>query len=165
MRSATGPAALPPHPNRSPRLLQPAAPGTAAAASPGLAAAGHAPAVATATGNEWRVVAFTYNRQDQAQKKASTLSHSHPDLHPEVFSPRGKAPFLVTVGGPSIATTRTLWLARLAASGCLAIPTRKTTPLAKQNGSGSGSLPGSGPFSFVLKSAISADRAPSRSSP
>jgi hypothetical protein len=48
---------------------------------------------------EWRVVAFTYNRQDQAQKKASSLAHRHPELSPTIFSPTGGAPWLVTVGG------------------------------------------------------------------
>lgn len=48
---------------------------------------------------EWRVVAFTYNREDQARKKASTLAQRHPDLQPQVFSPTGRAPWLVTVGG------------------------------------------------------------------
>jgi serine/threonine protein kinase len=47
----------------------------------------------------WRVVAFTYNRKDQAQKKASSLALKHPDLRPEVFSPSGRAPWLVTIGG------------------------------------------------------------------
>ncbi|UWZ82367.1 SPOR domain-containing protein [Occallatibacter riparius] len=47
----------------------------------------------------WRVVAFTYNRQDQAQKKASSLSQKHADLRPEVFSAKGRAPWLVTIGG------------------------------------------------------------------
>jgi hypothetical protein len=44
-------------------------------------------------------VAFTYNRQDQAEKKVSSLAHQHPDLGPEIFSPTGQAPWLVTVGG------------------------------------------------------------------
>ena len=48
---------------------------------------------------DWRVVAFTYNRQDQAQKKASSLAHEHPGLAPAVFSPTGNAPWLVTIGG------------------------------------------------------------------
>lgn len=48
---------------------------------------------------EWRVVAFTYNRQDQAQKKASTLAQQYPTLSPAVFSPSGRAPWLVTIGG------------------------------------------------------------------
>lgn len=48
---------------------------------------------------EWRVVAFTYNRQDQAQKKALWLAQQHPGLSPAIFAPNGKAPWLVTVGG------------------------------------------------------------------
>jgi hypothetical protein len=56
--------------------------------------------VAIPSGAQWRVIAYTYNRQDQAQKKTATLARTHPDLHPEVFSPTGRAPYLVAVGGP-----------------------------------------------------------------
>jgi hypothetical protein len=45
------------------------------------------------------VVAFTYNRADQAQKKVESIAQQHGDLRPEVFTPTGRAPFLVTVGG------------------------------------------------------------------
>ena len=48
---------------------------------------------------QWRVVAFTYNHADQAQKKAETIAQKHADLHPEVFTPTGRAPYLVTIGG------------------------------------------------------------------
>lgn len=48
----------------------------------------------------WRVVAFTYNREDQAKQKAAAIASRTPDLKPEVFSPTGHAPFLVTLGGP-----------------------------------------------------------------
>jgi len=48
----------------------------------------------------WRVVAYTYNHQDQAQQKADSIKSQHPGLTPEVFSPTGHAPYLVTVGGP-----------------------------------------------------------------
>lgn len=48
----------------------------------------------------WRVVAYTYNHPDQAQQKADTIRSQHPGLNPEVFSPTGRAPYLVTVGGP-----------------------------------------------------------------
>ena len=48
----------------------------------------------------WRVVAFTYNREEQAQKKVAEIAQSHPDLNPTVFTPNGHAPFLVTLGGP-----------------------------------------------------------------
>jgi hypothetical protein len=58
-----------------------------------------APANATPT-TQWRVVAFTYNRQDQAQHKVDQLAQQHKSLHPEVFTPNGRAPYLVTIGGP-----------------------------------------------------------------
>lgn len=48
---------------------------------------------------QWRVIAFTYNHVDQAQKKADTIMQAHADLRPEVFNPTGRAPYLVTVGG------------------------------------------------------------------
>jgi hypothetical protein len=48
---------------------------------------------------QWRVVAFTYNHADQAQKKAETIAQKYADLHPEVFTPTGRAPYLVTLGG------------------------------------------------------------------
>jgi eukaryotic-like serine/threonine-protein kinase len=48
---------------------------------------------------QWRVVAYTYNHEEQAQKKAATVAQKHPELRPEVFTPSGHAPYLVTVGG------------------------------------------------------------------
>jgi eukaryotic-like serine/threonine-protein kinase len=48
---------------------------------------------------QWRVVAYTYNHEDQARQKAAEIAGRHAFLNPEVFSPRGHAPFLVTVGG------------------------------------------------------------------
>jgi len=47
----------------------------------------------------WRVVAFTYNREPQAQAKASHLAREHRDLQFAVFTPNGHAPWLVTVNG------------------------------------------------------------------
>lgn len=54
----------------------------------------------TGARTQWRVVAYTYNHEDQAQHKAETLAKQHPSLNAEVFSPTGHAPYLVTVGGP-----------------------------------------------------------------
>jgi hypothetical protein len=54
---------------------------------------------ATDSHGQWRVIAFTYNREDQAQQKATEIAQSHPDLNPMVFTPNGHAPFLVTLGG------------------------------------------------------------------
>lgn len=63
-----------------------------------------APAAASAPVNgathvEWRVIAFTYNHEDQAQTKVERLAARHPELKPEVFSPNGRAPYLVSIGG------------------------------------------------------------------
>jgi serine/threonine protein kinase len=48
----------------------------------------------------WRVIAYTYNRQEQAQQKVTTLINRNPSLSPQVFSPTGHAPYLVAFGGP-----------------------------------------------------------------
>lgn len=47
----------------------------------------------------WRVVAYTFNLEDQAQKKADSLAKRDASLNPQVFSPNGHAPYLVTIGG------------------------------------------------------------------
>ncbi|HZD77553.1 MAG TPA: hypothetical protein VE218_11135 [Acidobacteriaceae bacterium] len=47
----------------------------------------------------WHVVAYTYNRETAAQRKATELAAKYPQLEPQVFSPTGHAPFLVTLGG------------------------------------------------------------------
>ncbi len=55
---------------------------------------------AAVNGAIWRVVLYTYNRAEDAQKKAHSLNAKHPDLAAEVFSPDGHgAPYLITVGG------------------------------------------------------------------
>ncbi len=54
----------------------------------------------TSPHNQWRVVAYTYNHEDQARKKVATIARRHPTLNPEVFTPTGRAPYLVTLGGP-----------------------------------------------------------------
>ncbi len=49
---------------------------------------------------QWRVVAYTFNKENQAQQKADALAKRNPSLSPQVFTPNGRAPYLVTVGGP-----------------------------------------------------------------
>lgn len=49
--------------------------------------------------NQWRVVAYTYNYEAQAQHKSATIAQRYPEMHPEVFTPTGQAPYLVTIGG------------------------------------------------------------------
>lgn len=66
-------------------------------AAPAAAAAGTAPATER---SQWHVVAFTYNHEEQAQQKVAELKQRHSALTPEVFTPTGRAPYLVTVGGP-----------------------------------------------------------------
>lgn len=57
--------------------------------------------IAPGTGERsvWHVVAYTYNRESAAQRKATELAAQYPQLGPQVFSPTGHAPYLVTLGG------------------------------------------------------------------
>jgi len=77
---------------------------TAKPAAAGSSTAGKKPSPVQETGGagvreQWRVVAFTYNHAEQAQKKVETIAQKQADLRPEVFTPTGRAPYLVTVGG------------------------------------------------------------------
>ncbi len=87
--------------------------GNEAAAGSGLATArdaGSGPAEApkgllrgdeaSMAGGTWRVIAFTYNREGQAKDKAAAIAQKHPELRPAVFTPNGRAPYLVALGGP-----------------------------------------------------------------
>ena len=48
----------------------------------------------------WRVVLFTYNREQDAEKKAKFANAKKAELHAEVFSPSGSGkPYLVVAGG------------------------------------------------------------------
>ncbi len=49
---------------------------------------------------QWRVVAYTYNHRAQAQQKVDLIARPDASLTPEIFTPNGHAPYLVTVGGP-----------------------------------------------------------------
>jgi hypothetical protein len=48
---------------------------------------------------QWRVIAYTYNHEAEAKAKAGEIAGKHPELRPEVFSPNGRAPYLVALGG------------------------------------------------------------------
>jgi len=75
-------------------------PAPSAAAAPAAAVPeASVPAPAGVGTGQWRVVAFTYNHEAQAQQKVESLAAKHPDLRPEVFTPSGHSPFLVVVGG------------------------------------------------------------------
>ncbi|RZU41648.1 SPOR domain-containing protein [Edaphobacter modestus] len=84
---AASPSSVP-HP--TPVTPPPAATDTAAASTPSTASTAR---------TQWHVVAYTYNHEAQAQQKAEELKKQHSSLNPEVFSPNGRAPYLVTVGG------------------------------------------------------------------
>lgn len=75
--------------------------GSATASAPAQTA--HAPQDraddATGVRTQWRVVAYTFNHEGQAQQKSATISKRYPELKPEVFRPTGQAPYLVTIGG------------------------------------------------------------------
>lgn len=54
--------------------------------------------VATDRG-QWRVIAYKYNLESNAQKKAAAIAAKHPELHPKVFSPTGHTPYFIMIGG------------------------------------------------------------------
>lgn len=58
-----------------------------------------APAAAKAeAGAGWRVIAYTYLRREDAEKKAAELAQRYPEMRPAAFSPRPER-WLVTLGG------------------------------------------------------------------
>ncbi len=80
------------------------APAAAVATAPAAAAPATEPVAErprTAHGAAgWYVIAYTYNYEDQARAKAHRVAEQHEGFHPEVFSPRGRAPYFVSLGGP-----------------------------------------------------------------
>jgi hypothetical protein len=67
--------------------------------------------------HRWHVVAYTYYRQDQAQHKADQIQQRDPSLHAQVFSPTGRAPYLVTLGGPMTRADAAAFRQRAASAG------------------------------------------------
>ncbi|RRA48123.1 hypothetical protein [Acidipila sp. EB88] len=69
------------------------------------AATAAAPKVAPETapvvpgGKVWRVIAYTYNRRDEASHKAAIINDHYRGFNAEVWSRTGQRPFLVTIGG------------------------------------------------------------------
>ena len=51
--------------------------------------------------SNWRVVAYTFSNLSGAEKRAEAINQKHAGFHAEVFTPkgRGRAPFLVALGG------------------------------------------------------------------
>lgn len=88
----------------APRSSEPTAPAkydaqNAQAGGPAdLGSAASAPVASAQPG--WRVIAYTYNHQGQAEARATRMNAKHPGLAANVFSPKGRAPFLVVLSGP-----------------------------------------------------------------
>jgi eukaryotic-like serine/threonine-protein kinase len=87
-----------------PPSTQPAKP-SASRRAPTQAVSPAAAAVDTRAPSErlvWHVIAYTYNRQDQAQRKIDEISQEHADLQASILSisAGGRPHFLVTIGGP-----------------------------------------------------------------
>jgi hypothetical protein len=78
---------------RDPVVRDPVTPGS------GLVPDATVPAESQTRGT-WRVVAFSYAQASQARKRVSALTRSHYEYRPQVFTPTGDAPYLVTLGGP-----------------------------------------------------------------
>ena len=78
--------------------VQPAA--VASVPTPGAIPQQAAPPVVQAHSPGWYVIAWTYNHQSQAQAKADRINDRNHGFHAVVFSPRGNAPYLVSLGGP-----------------------------------------------------------------
>jgi hypothetical protein len=93
-------ATMPAQANSSATAAKEPSPSTSTtSAAPTENAAPTETAPATGPRTQWRVVAYTYNHQNQAQDKVAQIISKHAALNPEVFAPRGHAPYLVTVGG------------------------------------------------------------------
>jgi eukaryotic-like serine/threonine-protein kinase len=55
---------------------------------------------ATSEREFWRVIAYTYSRRQEAQKRVDSINQKWPSAGAECFSPNnGRAPFLVALGG------------------------------------------------------------------
>jgi eukaryotic-like serine/threonine-protein kinase len=87
-----------PQPADNPAVATPAAPTVAAKPTSAVNTTNNVAPFGGRT--QWRVVAYTFNHEEQAKQKAESLSKRDPSLNPEVFTPNGRAPYLVTVGGP-----------------------------------------------------------------
>jgi len=93
-----GASAVPPAALEGAATVQPPTPASPLAASAPPAQ----PASSTHAPGEklWRVIAYTYNRQSAADRKAESLNGQFPGFNAQVWSrTAGQGPFLVTLGG------------------------------------------------------------------
>jgi hypothetical protein len=87
-------------PVESAKTAPPPPPVTATVAPSPVAATEDHTSIASHMAAGWYVIAYTYNREDQAWKKAAAIMKQHPRLQPAVVSPGGHGQFLVAIGGP-----------------------------------------------------------------
>ena len=66
---------------------------------PSAATVSAAAQATTASMAGWRVIAYSFNREEEAREQARELAQRFAELNPEVFAPRGGDVWLVTLGG------------------------------------------------------------------
>jgi hypothetical protein len=72
----------------------------------------------SASGPVWRVVVYTFNRSEDAERKVRALNAKHPHLQAQVFTPNGQSgPYLITVGGRMTREDAAHFRSRALASG------------------------------------------------
>jgi eukaryotic-like serine/threonine-protein kinase len=48
----------------------------------------------------WYVIAYTFNRADQAAIRVAAIARKDPSLRPKIVAPGGHSPYLIALGGP-----------------------------------------------------------------
>ncbi len=48
----------------------------------------------------WYVIAYTFNRADQAAIRVAAIAKKDPSLQPKIIAPGGHSPYLIALGGP-----------------------------------------------------------------
>jgi eukaryotic-like serine/threonine-protein kinase len=89
--------AKPATPTAGSTVPMPQKPAVAGRAAPAVQGGGSATVALMTPG--WRVIAYTYMHEAQAQHKAQVIRQRFPQLTPGVFALHGTAPYLVTLGG------------------------------------------------------------------
>jgi hypothetical protein len=90
---------------REPATPQATAPATSAAAAPvvvkpaGAVARAEETSAAAEAAAGWRVIAYSYEHEVEAQQKVKGLAQHYSRLEPRVFALKGSAPWMVTLGG------------------------------------------------------------------
>ena len=88
------PATQPSHPAPSPAQTAAAAPRQVAQAEPKVQPVAAAKHVEPG----WYVIAYTFNHEEQALKRAAAMVQRYPGLHPQVIAPNGNA-YMIALGG------------------------------------------------------------------